>query len=77
MSALSKTPDDKMHRYLQRIEKLVGHRGKSPVLMKSRTKSPLNIKTSRIDSYLKHEMLFKSIFRVCDQYHKKIKAYLI
>ncbi len=67
MSTSSRTPDDKMNRYLQRIEKLVGHRGKSPALVKSRNKSPISVKTPRMADYLKCELFFKSLIAFHDR----------
>ena len=77
MSTSSHTPDDKMHRYLQRIEKLVGHRAKSPVLSKSRNKSPLSIKTPRIDNYLKYELFFKKLVKFFELHQKKRKFHFL
>lgn len=73
MSASSRTPDDKMHRYLQRIEKLVGNRGKSPIMVKSRAKSPLSVKTSNLDNMLKYEIFLKTIIKACDISRKRHK----
>lgn len=73
----SRTPNDKMNRYLQRIEKLVGHRGKSPVLPKSRTRSPINVKTSRIDNYLKYELFTKAITEFCQTQQNKLKYHFL
>jgi len=78
MSVSSRTPDDKLHRYLQRIEKLVRNRGKSPVsLIKSRNKSPVNVKTPKLDSYLKYELLFKTFLNFTYKYKQSNLLYFI
>lgn len=43
--------ETKMHRYMQRIEKIISTPTKSPIRP---TKSPLKCRTNQLDQYLKY-----------------------
>lgn len=68
--------DSKMHRYMQRIDKLM-HQMKntnaSPIRSRP-SKSPLHLtpSTNNLDQYLKYDLTAKIISRVVDSYNKNL-----
>ena len=55
----------KVNRYLQRIEQLIGNRGRTPSPINSRMKRPIT--TRNLDHFLKYEFTFKMLFNFMEK----------
>lgn len=63
--------DSKMHRYMQRIEKLISTptRTVSPIRP---NKSPFKCRTNQLDQYLKYELSVKIITNFLSKHHEAL-----
>lgn len=61
--------ETKMHRYMQRIEKIISTPTKSPIRP---TKSPLKCRTNQLDQYLRYELSGKIINSVIKRHHDQL-----
>ena len=60
--------DQKIHRYMQRIEKIIStpNRKTSPTKL---SRSPLRCRTNQLDKYIKYELSAKIINNIIQKHH--------
>lgn len=61
--------DSKMHRYMQRIDKIMGSNNKSISPLRT-AKSSIKVRTNNLDNYLKFELTVKIIGNVIEKNNK-------